>query len=97
MEINKDNLFDMYVDSYKKLPLIEKKKIIEKEFREIIGVFDRLISRYNVKPQLLFNREILDLNKEAFTEDDFTEAVFVYIYAIKELIGEYVSVVERNE
>ncbi len=97
MELNRDKDFDIYVESYKKLPLIEKKKIIEKEFKEIIGAFDELISRYNVSPKLLFNREILDLNKDDFTEDDFAEAVFVYIYAIKELIGNYVDVVERNE
>ncbi len=97
MELNTDKDFDTYVESYKKLPLIEKKKIIEKEFKEIIGTFDGLINRYNVSPKLLFNREILDLNKENFTEDDFAEAVFVYIYAIKELIGNYVDVVERNE
>lgn len=97
MELNTDKDFDTYVESYKKLPLIEKKKIIEKELKEIIGTFDGLINRYNVSPKLLFNREILDLNKENFTEDDFAEAVFVYIYAIKELIGNYVDVVERNE
>lgn len=97
MELNTDKAFDAYVESYKKLPLIEKKKIIEKEFKEIIGTFYGLINRYNVNPKVLFNREILDLNKEEFTEDDFAEAVFVYIYTVKELIGNYVDVVERNE
>lgn len=97
MEPSIDKEFDMYVESYKKLPLIEKKKIIEEELKEIISTFYGLINRYNVNPKVLFNREILDLNKEAFTEDDFAEAVFVYIYAIKELIGNYVDIVERNE
>ena len=97
MELNTDKEFDMYVESYKKLPLIEKKKIIEKEFKEIISTFYGLINRHNVNPKVLFNREILDLNKEEFTEDDFAEAVFVYINAIKELIGNYVDIVERDE
>ncbi len=97
MELNTDKEFDMYVESYKKLPLIEKKKIIEKEFKEIISTFYGLINCHNVNPKVLFNREILDLNKEEFTEDDFAEAVFVYINAIKELIGNYVDIVERNE
>lgn len=97
MKVNTDKDFDAYVEAYKKFDLKTKKHIIENELKEIIGVFDKLISRYNIDPTLLYNREILDLQKNDATEDDFAEAIFVYIYAIKELIGTYVDVVERNE
>lgn len=82
-----DEFFDKYVELYKQLSLNDKRKIALKEIKELLGFFSE-INRDNGN-SMLYNREILDAEKEDVSEDDFAEAVFVYINSLKELIGDY--------
>lgn len=91
MEFKKDIDFDNYVEKYKMLSLKDKIKVIEYQIDELIVVLDSLNTKFGSTENILFNREILDIKKENFSEDDFAEAVFVYIYSIKELIGTLVE------
>lgn len=91
MEFVDNNEFNDLVEKYKKLELIEKKRIVEEEIKEFIAVLDKLNSRQGKKTNLLFNREILDLKKEDSTEDDFVEAMYVYINSIKELFASLID------
>lgn len=38
--------------------------------------------------KMLFNREIID-TRNNYIQDDFAEAVYVYVEAIKEALGDY--------
>lgn len=94
MNFVENNNFDEYVKSYKNLPLQDKKKIVEKQLEELLVVLNELNERKGNSSEVLFNREILDLKKEDSTESDFVEAMFVYIYSIKELLA---SLINNNE
>ena len=83
--------FDKYIESYKKLPLPEKKQLVEKQVEELLIVMDKLNEKVGNKSKVLFNREILDLKKEKSTESDFVEAMFVYFYSIKELLASLID------
>ena len=89
MNFVENDVFDKYINSYKKLPVKEKKELVEKEVEELLAVLsslnDKYIGRNNTN--ILFNREILDLKKKESTEEDFVEAMFVYMYSIKELMA----------
>ena len=87
MEFIEDKDFNVYIEKYKKLSLEEKKKLVEKEFEELIVVLKKINENMGNNPKLLFNREILDLKKNNASEDDFVEAVFVYINSVKELLA----------
>ena len=89
MKFKKSKDFDNYVEEFKKLSLDEKKKLTIEEFKKIIVLFEKLNQENNNDTEVLFNREILDLNKTNSTEDDYVEAVFVYINTMQELIGNY--------
>lgn len=78
--------FDKYVELFKQLPLEEKRKIVLKESKELLAFFSELNDSKN---EILINREILDAEKENVSEDDYVEALFVYINSLKELIGDY--------
>lgn len=95
MNFINDEKFDAYIDSYIKLPLEEKKKLVEKQIEEIIIVLTELNIKKGNKNNVLFNREILDLKKENATESDFVEAMFVYFYSIKELLASVIDNVEK--
>ena len=91
MNFIENQSFNEYINSYKKLPLQEKKNLAEQQFEEIIAVLDQLNIKYLNKSEILFNRELLDLKKETSTESDFVEAMFVYAYSIKELVALLIS------
>lgn len=91
MEFIKDSNFDNYVEKYKNLPLKEKKELVKNQIEELLYFLNELNKRNGKNIQTLFNREILDLKKEDATEADFVEAMFVYIYSIKELIASLVD------
>lgn len=87
MEFVEDKDFNLYVERYKKLSLKEKKELVEKEMEELLVVLNTINEKHGKEPKILFNREILDLKKDNATEDDFVEAMFVYINSIKELLA----------
>lgn len=95
MKFVQDSNFNEYVDKYKHLTLKDKKELVEKEMEELLVVLNALNEKYGDTPDVLFNREILDLKKEDATEDDFVEAMFVYSYSIKELIASLVNGLEK--
>ena len=87
--------FNKYVESYKKLPLQEKKEIVNTEIKKLLAFVEKAKMDVNAKGEMLFNREILDLNKEVVSDDDFVEAMFVYVHAIQESLGEYFNAVSK--
>ena len=85
MKFVEDIEFNKLVETYKKLPLEEKKKIVQNEFKELIAVLKEIDN----DDEILYNKEMLDVEKEDQTEDDFVEATFVYLSSIKEVISKY--------
>lgn len=85
MEFVKDKVFDNYIESYKKLPLEEKKNLVIDEMKKIMILLEKI--NINENKKVLFNKEIFDINKKDSTEADFVEAVFVYINSIEELLA----------
>lgn len=88
MKFKQSKEFDSYIEKYKKLKLEDKRSIIEKEFKETISLLDRINELAGIKSEVLINRELVDLNKEISSEDDFLEGVLVYITSIQELIAQ---------
>ena len=95
MEFIRDKSFDDYVEKYKKLPLSEKKEIVNNDIKELLVVLEQLNIKNGGTSKMLFNKEILDLKKENTSEEDFVEAMFVYIFIIKELIANYLESQEK--
>lgn len=95
MEFESNKQFDECVEKFKLLELKDKRKICENDLKEIMAVLQQLNEVNNKKIKVLFNREITDMNKEECSEDDFVEAMFVYINSIKELLASYIDVKER--
>ena len=94
MDLDQNKSFDTCIESFKKLKLKDKQKEVISSLKEGIAFLTRVHSLNNNKADILYNREVLDINKENYTEDDFAEAVFVYTYAIKELMAGYVEIKE---
>lgn len=93
--MREDESFNKYVNSYKKLPLQKKKEMVNEEVKKLIAFIEKANADIGIKDQTLFNKEILDLNTDNISDEDFTEAMFVYIHTIQELVGAYFNKVSE--
>ena len=87
MEFVEDSSFNEYVEAFKKLPLENKKKVVETDFKELIA----LLKEVDDNDYVVYNKEILDVERKEQTEDDFVEAVFVYLCSVKEMLANYIT------
>lgn len=87
--------FNEYIESYKKLPLQIKKEKAHEEIKKLLAFIEKAKKDVNIDKEILLNREILDLNNEIVSDDDFVEAIFVYIHSIQESLGEYFNAVSK--
>lgn len=86
--------FNDYIERYKKMPLDLKKDLVIEESKKILAFLEKLKNDFNVQGKILFNKEILDV-KNSSSEEDFTEAMFVYIHSIEESLGEYIDMISK--
>ena len=85
-----NQVFNEYVEKFKKLPLDRKKELTIEEIKKIIGFLITLKKYSGLSEDIMLNREILDA-KGASTEEDFVEAIFVYAHVIEETLAEYLQ------
>ena len=87
--------FNEYIEAYKKLPLQKKKQMANEEVKKLLAFIEKANNDLNLNDTILFNREILDLNSDNVSDDDFVEAMFVYIYSIREALSIYFNSVSK--
>lgn len=87
--------FNEYIEAYKKLPLQKKKQMANEEIKKLLAFIEKANNDLNLNDTILFNREILDLNSDNVSDDDFVEAMFVYIYSIREALSIYFNTVSK--
>lgn len=83
MKFVEDSKFNEMIEVFKKLPLKNKKEIVQNDFKELIAVLKEI----DKDDYVLYNKEILDVEKEEQTEDDFVEAIYVYLSSVKEMMS----------
>lgn len=93
--MNKQQKFDEYVLNFKKLDIQEKKKIVNNETKKVLAFIEKAKADLKIQDEILFNRELLDLNSNNVSDEDFVEAMFVYIYSIQESLGKYFNSISK--
>ncbi len=86
----KDEEFDNLMSKYKRLPLKMKKEELVNKTKEIISILVTIGEAYNKKIDLLYNKEISDL-KTDYTENDYFEALYAYIYMLENAIEQLLN------
>ena len=81
-----------FVEAYKKLSLIDKKVALEKEIKETLALLEKLHQNLGKENTILLNKEVLDVKDGVSSEEDFVEAMFVYILMIQESLASYVEI-----
>jgi len=78
-----------YIKFFKAQPLKEKQSIIYEQLQMLAGFTNDMCKELNISNELILNRELLDLKKDNYTEDDFAEAVIVLVNSIQNSICDY--------
>lgn len=81
--------FDEYMSYYKTLPLKEKQNILIEQLKMLSSVTNQLCQEVGVDNEVIVNRELLDLNSNNYTEDDFAEALVVLVSSVQDSICDF--------
>ena len=78
-----------YIEEFKKQDISTKRKEIIESIKELMALIDALSIEDGIEFQFLKSKEINEFDK---TEDDFLEAIIVYIENLKNSISQYLIV-----
>lgn len=81
--------FNQYITQFKSKPLQEKRSIVIDQLKILAQLTNKMCTELNVKNEILLNKELLDLNKDNYTEEDFTEAAIVLISSIQNSLCDF--------
>lgn len=80
-------MFEQVVNDYKKLDLNKKRTKLIDELKVMIAVLEKICIDNKIEYREIKSKEILDLNKDNVSEEDYLEALFVYVEYLKEVLG----------
>lgn len=88
--------FKEYVDAFKQMDIINKRKEIIRNINEVTVMFDMLAAESNMQLSYLKSKEVTDLKDGYESEDDYLEALLVYIENAKSVLGQYLTKVNNE-
>ena len=82
--------FKEYVDAFKQMETIDKRKEIIRNINEVTAMFDMLATESNMQLSYLKSNEVTEL------KDGYLEALLVYIENAKSILGQYLAKVNNE-
>ena len=61
-----------------------------------MALLEKLHERLGKENEILFNKEVLDVKDGVSNEEDFVEAMFVYVLTIQESLASYVDLIDKK-
>lgn len=87
--MEQEETFSEYIEYFKNLSLKEKQNIVLEQLKMLAAYTNTMCTTMNIPNQILVDKELTDVKKEDYTEDDFAEAVIVYVNSIQESLNDY--------
>ena len=84
------------LDEYKKLSVDEKRKVLSDEIAEFALVIEKMRNDLNIPDSDPENATLKKLYSNNKTEDEYMVSLYENILALKDDIGEYLSVIVDN-
>lgn len=81
--------FKEYIDAFKQMQISDKRKEIIRNINEVTAMFDMLATESNIQLSYLKSNEVNELKDGYESEDDYLEALLVYIENAKNVMGQY--------
>ena len=77
------------IDTFARLDKKTKRDEIKSELQETLMVFEKLCRNKHIKNDMLLHEQMRNLEKENITEDECLNAIYSYLIAIEERMGDY--------
>lgn len=90
MEVQKE-AFGGLIEYYKLLPIENKRSEIINEMEELIANYSKLCSRFGEMPDMVLNKEMLNINRSNITEEEFLHALFAYINTLQDISAQFIN------
>lgn len=90
MEIQKE-AFSTLIEYYKKLPIENKRSEIVNELEEIISNYSKICTKFGVMPDMMLNKEMLNINRKNLTEEEFLNALFAYLNTLQDISAQFIN------
>ena len=90
-----NNAFNEYMEAFKALDIPDKRMEIINSVKEINAIIDKLADDSNADSNYLKSNDILDMKNGLESEDDFLEALLVYIENFKNLLAQYILLTQN--
>lgn len=84
-----NTLFTEYMDAFKELDISEKRIEIINSIKEVSALLVKLADDDRISLKCLNSKEILNFKNGRETEEEFLEALLVYIENFEEMLGQY--------
>ena len=88
--------FKEYVDAFKQMETIDKRKEIICNIIDVSAMFVMLATESNMQLSYLKSNEVTELKDGYESEDDYLEALLVYIENAKSILGQYLAKVNNE-
>ena len=94
MQVEKE-AFASLIEYYKLLPIQNKRNEIINEIEDIISNYSKMCTKLNLIPNMTLNKEMLNINREDLTEEEFLHALFAYINTLGDISGQFINKVSE--
>ena len=90
MEVQKE-AFSGLMEFYKQLPIENKRNEIISELEEIISDYSKICTKFGVMPNMMLNKEMLNINRKNLTEEEFLHALFAYLNTLQDISAQFIN------
>lgn len=81
--------FNEYMIYFKGLPLKEKQGIVIDQLKMLTTLTNKMCKELNVPNEMLITKDVSNILKENYTQDDFAEAVITLVNSIQNSICDF--------
>ena len=84
-----DKDFNLYLEKFKNLSTKEKESIVYDHLKLLASLTSNYCRLVGANNSLLINKELIDMNNENYTHDDFCESLITLINSIQKSVCDY--------
>lgn len=90
MEVQKE-AFGNLIEYYKVLPIETKRNEIISEIEELISSYSKICTQFGVMPDMVLNKEMLNINRKNLTEEEFLNALYAYLNTLQDISAQFIE------
>ena len=83
--------FGGLMEYYKLLPIENKRNEIISELEELISNYSKICTQFGIMPDMVLNKEMLNINRSNISEDEFLHAIYAYLNTLQDVSAQFIN------